>query len=85
MSNLTIPLDDTSLTLLEEALDAALDGDGAVVGAEFTLSRLLDFWSGYDPAKLVQCGENVYEYPEPTLHYTDLIRALVAEIRRLRG
>lgn len=84
MSNLTIPLDDASLTLLLEALDASLGDDGSVVGADFTLSRLLEFWSGYDESKLVQISDDVYEHPEAVLHPNDVIRALIHEIRRLR-
>lgn len=79
----TVPLDDTSLTLLREALGACVDEDGAVVGGEFTLSKLLDFWSGYDPSKGTD-EDGIAVYDHPTLHYTDVIRALIDELRATR-
>lgn len=84
MDELTVPLDDTSLTLLREALDACVDEDGTVVGGEFTLSKLLHFWSGYDPTKETY-EDDTAVYDHPTLHYTDVIRALIDELRATRA
>ena len=70
------PLDDVTLVLLTEAVQtSADDADG------FTLSRLLDFLSGYNPTTGVWDGEDdVWEsYSE-----RDVVRALIHEVRRLR-
>jgi len=83
-----VPVDEQSLRLLKESLDASYDVDDAgehvLVGAEFSLHRLLEFWSGYDKSKLVLTEGDVYEYSEPLIHTNDVIRALVSEIERLR-
>lgn len=84
------PLDDSMLGQIEHCLD-----HGRADNDEPTLSRLLDFLSGYDPSKSVRVGEGdpmglgvesaaIYEYPGPLYHRDDLIRALIAEVRRLR-
>lgn len=94
------PVDDVTLDLLGHALGACLTWEGVadradgprVVGADMSLSRLLDFLSGYDPAKLTPVvDEDGYEvpdwveYPDPIYHEHDVIRALIAEVRRLRA
>lgn len=90
----TLPLDDATLTLIEEALNAGYEvdenGTHRLVGAEFSLNQLLDFFSGYDANKAVDTGENidgipVFEYPDPVFSTHDLIRALVSEVRALRA
>jgi len=73
------PLDDASLELLFDASLRSKNDDGTYDG--FTLSRLLDFLSGYNPGTGVWDGEDdVWEsYSE-----RDVIRALIHEVRRLR-
>lgn len=91
-AELTIPLDDAGLSALEHALSAVTDfdadGERITLGADYTLSQLLNFWSGYDPQDGVMTGyiddTPVYQQAKPCLSEFDLIRALVAEIRRLR-
>lgn len=82
-----VPVDDTSLRLLREAIGGTWDvneaGEHTLVGAEFSLPQLLKFWSGYDPAK-ERVLETHTEYDEPVFHYTDVIVALIDEIDRLR-
>lgn len=84
-----IPLDDTALNLIEEALDfhwVEVKEDGTHVGSgEFQLHTLLDFWSGFDPNKLQATDDPlVFVYPETVFSPHDLIRALVKEVRLLR-
>lgn len=77
-----ISLDDLTLDLLEAALDhaytdeqaAAIRDGGDPPAGEMNLTNLLGFLSGYDP-----------ESEEPqSLSETDVIRALIREVRRLR-
>lgn len=87
-----VPVDDSALCQIEHALDGTYaegeDGNPELVGAGFTLTQLLDFWSGYDESRGVLKGRSggvpLYVHPESVLSTTDLINALVAEIRRLR-
>ena len=87
-----IPLDDTALDSIDHALNAVFTVDDTgkhhIQGAEYSLSQLLDFWSGYDPADGILDsyidGIPVYLHEKPSYHEHDLIRALVAEVRRLR-
>jgi hypothetical protein len=94
------PLDDDVLDRLEEAIGTcygAMRGDGTheLVGGEFTLSALLDFYSGYDESKLIDLGTapdpmgfghdvQWTEYPDPVYTERDVMRALIREVRRLR-
>jgi len=89
------PVDDATLGALEHALGGAfaVDDDGVhtVTGADMSVTGLLDFLSGYDPAKAVlalneydQPMPDVQEYPEPIYSRDCVIRALIAEVRRLR-
>lgn len=88
---MTVPLDDDSLRLLEEAIDCHVvdvDIDGThIYSGEFTLHRLLEFWSGYDRTLVEDDGvSDVSIYRGgPLLSETDVIRALIAEVRTLRG
>src|SRR5690242_2151591 len=105
------PVDDATLLAVEHALGAALtydrpdhalsdsaDNGPWIVGAEYSLSQLLDFLAnstGRDPnEELIREADPerpdtwegaaiVYDTRE---HYSehDLIRALIAEVRRLR-
>jgi hypothetical protein len=87
------PLDDFTLDQIEHALGASyrVDEDGThhVVGADFTLPRLLEFLSGFDPERSVRVGYvgdvPLYEHPDPVYSERDLLAALVAEVRRLRA
>ncbi len=88
---LVVPVDDGALALLETALEyhftSELDENGdPIPSGEFSLYQLLEFWSGYDPALSVEEVPGVYVYRGgPVLHSTDVIRALIQEIRRLRN
>lgn len=90
------PVDDFTLDQIEHALDGAYtvdpDGTQTLVGADFSLSQLLDFLSGYDPSRLAQAVNDydtpipdVFEYPDAVYHPNDVIRALITEVRRLRN
>lgn len=65
MSLAKFPIDEVTLNAVKHALNGAYDiddkGHHVVVDAEFNLSQLLDFLSGYDPSKLrlIQEGEEV--------------------------
>lgn len=79
------PVNDQTLTLVEMALDATTTG-------QTSLGNLLDLLSGFDASKLrpVMDGAgrpvpDVEEYPDPLYSEHDLIRALIAEVRRLRA
>ena len=94
------PLDDDVLDRLLEALGTCYgpmreDGTHELVGGEFTLSQLLDFYSGYDRSKEVDLGvgpdplgfgQDVQwtEYPDPVYSERDVMGALIHEVRRLR-
>jgi len=91
----SFPVDDVTLAALEHALGGALsceDGEPRLVGAEFSVSTLLDFLSGYDPSQIVPCVDDdgfvIPDFVEytggPIYHVHDVIRALIAEVRRLR-
>lgn len=95
------PVDDFTLDQLEHALNTCIDGPmlmpfsdedpgpRKLVGGEFTLSQFLDFMSGYDPerATLIGDAEGVPIYRGWDQHYSEpcVIRALIAEVRRLRA
>lgn len=81
---MSFPVDDETLALIDQALDPTVTGRSS-------LGELLDILSGYDPSKLVplldEDGREVpdaSEYPDPLYHSHDVIRALVAEVRRYR-
>lgn len=93
------PVDDVTLNLLEHALEARLtiddEGHHVVVGADMSVNRLLDFLSGYDETKVEVlregtdeggwAGAEIAEYTGGQLYTRDcVIRALIAEVRRLR-
>lgn len=100
MSVPEIPVDDTALDAIEHALDAGLtyeDGEPKLVGADYNLTQLLDFWAGIDPnAKGEYIGHGdplgigieapMYDHTDHiTLRESDVIRALITEVRRLRS
>ena len=84
-----IPVDDAALDLIDEALDyhfVGEDENGEPVGSgEFSMYRLLEFWSGYDPDNITQEPGGVAHYHGYMLTHKDIIRALIDEIRRLRA
>lgn len=73
------PTDEATLALLDLALNPRPNSERSSLG------ELLEMLSGYDPSKLIQINDAWVEYPEPTYHPHDVIRALVAEVRRLRA
>lgn len=90
--DVTVPVDDNALNLLETALSyhfgVEKDENGDPIGVgEFSLYQLLDFWSGFDPRLLQKDEESSGEIYRggPLLTTSDVIRALIAEIRRLRN
>lgn len=91
--DLKVPLDEAALDSIEHALKAVFTiddhGDPQIHEAEYSLSQLLDFWSGFDHADGVFDGYigdvPVYVHEKPNLTELDVIRALVAEVRRLRN
>jgi hypothetical protein len=101
-------VDDIALAAVEHALGGALDRDWdadpdddfpfKLVGADYSLDQLLDFYAGTvgrDPNEILLSpgdpnlpgftGVPVYEDTRVHYHTHDLIRALIAEVRRLRG
>lgn len=93
------PVDDVTLAAIEHALGGAYtvdtDEDGhhthRLVGADYSLHDLLDFLSGYDPSQVIPATDadgyempGVTEYPGVLYHVNDIIKALIAEVRRLR-
>lgn len=99
------PVDDLTLSMVEASLDYCLTFEGENgevldeprgIGAEVSLSDLLDFLSGTttDPLGVVEHLGEVETFfgpaemtVDPRPHYTphDVIRALIGEVRRLRG
>jgi hypothetical protein len=92
------PVDNDMLDRLDHALGTCWTyndgGERVHHGGDYTLPELLDFLSGYDPSLAIPLGEGSgpfggdvewTEYPFPTYHEHDVIRALMAEIRRLRA
>lgn len=92
------PLDDFTLDQLEHAVNTSTevgeDGERRCVGGDFTMSEFLDFMSGHDPGRstlvgygdLAGTGNDIPIYESWDQHYSehDVIRALVAEVRKLR-
>ena len=88
----SVPVDDVSLGLLETALEwriVSVDEEGNPVGSgEFSLNRLLNLWSGYDPAleEVDEDNPHITVYRGgPVLSSKDVMLALIAEVRRLRA
>lgn len=84
------PVSDDVLDAIEHALGGAYEvrpGQGMkLVGADYSLSQLLEFYSGYDPAKLQPTDDpEITVYPEPVYTERDVIRSLIKEVRRLRN
>lgn len=86
--------------LTYEAEDGSTLDEPRVVGADYQLDHLLTFWSGHsrdDHGTLVgytggsgamgMFGEGVpiYQLDGPRYSERDLLRALIGEVRRLRG
>lgn len=93
----SFPVDDFTLDQLEHAMGTLIsgwddDGNQTYTGGDFTLSAFLNFMSGYDSAKLKPIDEYqefrdipIYDYPDPIFSKECVIRALIAEVRRLRN
>lgn len=84
------PVDDFTLDQLEHALNTCIGDDGEPVGGEFTLSRFLEFMSGYDPERKTLLGytdDGIPIYEHWDAQYTErcVIRALINEVRKLRN
>lgn len=87
------PVDDFTLDQLEHAMATSVevgeDGEYRCVGGEFTLSTFLKFMSGYDPERASHVGYvgdvPMYEVWDEQYSEHDVLRALVAEVRRLRA
>lgn len=71
------------------SVEVAEDGEYRCVGGEFTLSTFLKFMSGYDPERASHVGYvgdvPMYEVWDEQYSEHDVLRALVAEVRRLRS
>jgi hypothetical protein len=93
------PIDDLTLVLILDALDTCLTYDGPDgerldephrINGAFGLHELMDFYSGYDETKLVPEDDNdirsipMFTYPDELYTEHDIIRALIAEVRRCR-
>jgi len=91
------PTDDVTLSALEHALGATLtyddtvDDDGDPVprieGADYSLTQLLDFMSGYDPTQSIPVDGKDYllDYTGgPLYSERDVIASLVTEVRHCR-
>lgn len=88
------PVDNDMLDRIEHALGGSYevdeDGTHRLIGADYTLTQLLDFMAGYDETLLIpleghEGSMEWYQYPFPLYHEHDVIRALISEVRRLRG
>lgn len=100
MSLPPFPLGDDVLDRLEEALNTCYgsvqdDGTHELVGGEYTLTTLLNFYSGYDKSREIDLGVGPdplglgtevqwTEYPDAVYSERDVMRALIQEVRRLR-
>lgn len=82
------PVDDLTLELIEDSLKGSFvvddDGNHVLVGGDFTFSQLLDFFSGYDPANVETADGDIDTHQCQIYHYTDVIQAMINEIRVLR-
>ncbi len=92
-NDLTFPVDEIALANLKHALNGSYtlgdDGDPVLIGADFTVDSLLKFYSGYSSENEIfdgfVGGIETYTYAGIVLSEHDIIRALIAEIERLRG
>ena len=89
----SFPVDDVTLAAIEHALQGSytLDehGNHVLVGAEFTLDRVLDLAAGIDRSQDADHLHPVSEgvVVDDRVHFTpnDVIKALIIEVRRLRA
>lgn len=86
-----IPVDEAGLAILRDAVNSAWlvdeDGNHYMEDGQFSLSRYLEFLSGYDKSMLVEADDcpNLMVYPHPVYTSNDVILALIEEIERLRS
>jgi hypothetical protein len=81
------PVDEETLRLLSEALSASyriVDDEHVLIGAEFSVAQLLDFYSGYDESKCIVKEDGWLEYPGQLYTIQCVVRSLIDEVRRLR-
>lgn len=92
---MSFPVDDITLDLLDHALNGTIDDNGNITGADMNISQLLAFMSPAQDDHEIQrrtdiadatCS-NIIDLTDLgwTYHRDDVIRALIAEIRRLRA
>lgn len=92
------PVDDVTLAALEHAMGGAFtvdeDGTHHLVGADYSVCQLLDFLAGIDRnndtllellSEPDDYGSPIYYDPRPHYHHSDVIRSLIAGVRRLRA
>lgn len=86
-----LPLDEFSLGMIEEAMEATLgiDAEGLpyLERGEFTLDSLLEFWSESGEYQLEGYTSDdipIYYRTTPRFSERDLIQALIDEVRSLR-
>jgi hypothetical protein len=87
------PVDDATLDLLEAAMDPWNHGDpDAETASVWPLLDMVSQLGGSDPTAAERVvddgsdgGPTVVVMRDPTYHENDVIRALIAEVRRLRA
>lgn len=81
------PVDDATLDLLEHALDPRAHGDPeAESSSVWPLLTMMSELGGSDTTAVEEeVSEGVVVMRDPHYHDHDVIRALVAEVRRLRA
>lgn len=77
-----IPLDDTTLDLLEQSLNP---GPGAECSSLYSFLDMLTQLGGSDPAAVEREENGIKIMRDPQYSPHDLIEALVAEVRRQRA
>jgi hypothetical protein len=85
---------------LNTSIEVTDEGKHRCVGGDFTMAQFLSFMSGYDPERQTLIGYTdtipgtdihhdnavpIYESWDQHYHEHSVIRALIAEVRRLRG
>lgn len=85
----SFPVDDAALNTIEAAIAVSYDfdddGNRVLIGGDFTLDQLLDFYSGFNPKTDLEPDDENNDYITiPLYSRHDMILALIHEIRRLR-
>jgi hypothetical protein len=80
------PVDDATLDLLEHALDPRSHGDPeAASSGVWPLLRMMSELAGSDTEAVEEEHDGVRVMRDPHYHDHDVLRALIAEVRRLRA